>query len=81
MFETMSSTIQQFLTSFDLLPDSEKRKLAREILRRTFVRSGAHGVDEAEFAALYAEFAADDVDLAEEGIEDYARGLLAEDGP
>jgi hypothetical protein len=31
----MTSSVQQFLQSFDLLPDAEQRELAWEILRRT----------------------------------------------
>jgi hypothetical protein len=31
----MTSSVQQFLDSFDLLPEAEKRELALEILRRT----------------------------------------------
>ena len=34
---------------------------------------------EKRYAALYAEFADDDRRLAEEGIEDYERGLVGED--
>jgi len=35
--------------------------------------------DEEKMAALYAEFADDDRELAEMGMEDYARGLARED--
>jgi hypothetical protein len=31
----MTSSVQQLLQSFDLLPDTEKREVAWEILRRT----------------------------------------------
>jgi DNA-binding GntR family transcriptional regulator len=36
-------------------------------------------LDEAQLAALYAEFADEDRELAEEGMSDYAKGLLRED--
>ena len=77
----MSTSIQKFLASFDQLPDSEKREVVTEILRRTFTRKGSPRIDEAELAALYAEFAADDIDLAEQGMGDYAHGVQSEDGP
>lgn len=38
-----------------------------------------HEADESQLAALYAEFAAEDRSLAEEGMEDYAEGVLKED--
>ena len=36
-------------------------------------------LDETELAALYAEFAEEDRELAEEGMSDYAAGLIRED--
>lgn len=36
-------------------------------------------LDDAQLAALYAEFADEDRELAEEGMEDYAHALAAED--
>jgi hypothetical protein len=36
-------------------------------------------LEEAQLATLYAEFAEEDWELAEEGIADYASGLLQED--
>ena len=36
-------------------------------------------LDEAQLAALYAEFADEDRELAEEGMSDYVKGLLRED--
>jgi len=38
-------------------------------------------LEEAQLATLYAEFAEDDQELAEEGIAEYAQGLLREDAP
>ena len=36
-------------------------------------------IDETQLAVLYAEFADEDRDLAEEGMSDYAEGLMKED--
>ena len=36
-------------------------------------------VDEPRLAALYAEFADEDREMAEEGMVDYAKGLVEED--
>ena len=38
-------------------------------------------LEEAQLATLYAEFAEEDRELAEEGIAEYAQGLLREDAP
>ncbi len=73
----MSTTAQEFLKSFELLPDPEKREVAFELLRRVFVP--AEELDDEQVAALYAEFAEEDRNLAEGGIEDYERGLVVED--
>ena len=74
----MSSNSQELLKSFDLLPDIEKRQVASEIMRRTFSLD-RKVTDEAELEALYASFAEEDSDLAEEGMEDYGKGLTTED--
>lgn len=72
----MSTSSQEFLKSFDLLPEPEKREVASEIMRRAFA---SRELDDAQLAALYAESAETDRKLAEEGIEDYERGLASED--
>ena len=74
----MSTSSQELLKSFDHLPASEKREVASEIIRRTFALD-RHQLDEMQLTALYAEFADDNRRLAEEGIEDYERGLVGED--
>ena len=74
----MSTTSQELLKSFDHLPPAEKREVASEIIRRTFALDRDQ-LDETQLTALYAEFADDDRRLAEEGIEDYDRGLVGED--
>ena len=42
-------------------------------------RAKAPRLSDTELAALYAEFAEEDRQMAEEGIEDYAYALAAED--
>jgi hypothetical protein len=74
----MSIDSQEILKSFEHLPPSEKREVASEIIRRTFALD-RDGTDDAQLATLYAEFADEDRRLAEEGIEDYQRGLVGED--
>ena len=75
----MSTNSRQILDSFDLLPETEKREVATEIIRRTFTLDRIEDLNEAQLAALYSEFAAEDRDLADEGLDDYARGLASED--
>ena len=75
----MSTSGQDLLESFDHLPDPEKREVASEIIRRAFAADRDIELDEERLAELYAEFADKDRRLAEEGIEDYERGLLGED--
>jgi hypothetical protein len=73
----MSTTGRDLLKSFELLPDDEKREVASEILRRTFASTAE--LDDSQLAALYVEFSEADRKLAEEGIENYERGLVVED--
>jgi hypothetical protein len=73
----MSTTGEELLKSFDLLPEPEKHQVASEILRRTLASNTE--LDEAQLATLYAESAETDRKLAEEGIENYERGLASED--
>lgn len=75
----MSTASQDLLKSFEQLPSSEKREVASEIIRRTFALDREQ-LDEIQLTALYAELADDDRRLADEGIEDYDRGLVGEIG-
>lgn len=70
-------TVEELLKSFDLLPEPEKQQVAAEILRRKYASPSE--LNEAQLAALYAEFAEADRKLAEEGIEEYGKGLVSED--
>jgi hypothetical protein len=67
----MSTTGEEILKSFDLLPEPERHQVASEILRRTLACNNEF--DEAQLATLYAESAETDRQSAEEGIEDYGR--------
>ena len=63
------------------LSDMELAEVAEYLAFLRF-RARAHAAppfDTAQIASLYAEFAAKDRDLAEEGIGEYACGLAAED--
>jgi hypothetical protein len=75
----MSTSSDEILRSFDHLPLSEKRAIASEIIRRMFATPAKSELDETELSALYAEFAAEDRALAENGIGEYAAGLAKED--
>ena len=74
----MSIDSQELLKSFEHLPPSEKREVASEIIRRAFALDRDPN-DDAQLATLYAEFADEDRQLAEEGIEDHQKGLVGED--
>lgn len=67
----MSTTGEELLKSFDLLPEPEKREVASEILRRTYAPTCE--LDESQLSALYSESADEDSKLAEQGIEDYEK--------
>jgi hypothetical protein len=73
----MSTTREEILKSFDLLPEPEKHQVASEILRRTLASNTE--LDETQLATLYAEAAGTDRELAEEGMGDYEKGLASED--
>src|SRR5258708_4718416 len=72
---------EQVERDIGMLPETELRQVAdylsflkyRGRRRRIFVP------DDATLAALYAEFGEEDRQLAEEGMEDYAKALAAED--
>jgi hypothetical protein len=72
----MSTSSQELLKSFDLLPEPEKREVAYEIIRRAFALDRKTEWDEAQLVSLYSDFADEDRALAEEGMENHERGLL-----
>jgi hypothetical protein len=73
----IGATVEDLLKSFDLLPEPQKHQVAFEILRRAY--PAPKEFDDAQIAALYAECADADRNLAEEGIDDYEKGLVLED--
>lgn len=73
----MSTTGEELLRSFDLLPEPERHQVASEIMRRAFASTTE--LDETQLALAYSEYGEADRKLAEEGIEDYERGLVSED--
>jgi hypothetical protein len=75
----MSTGGQELLRSFDLLPEVEKREVASEIIRRAFSLDRNVAIDQEELETRYASFAAEDQELAEQGMEDYGKRLTTED--
>lgn len=74
---------EQVVQELDNLSEAELRQIAEYMafLRfRTRIRPMPE-LDETQLAVLYAEFADEDRNLAEEGIADYAEGLVKEDTP
>ncbi|OGC09226.1 hypothetical protein A2V82_10925 [candidate division KSB1 bacterium RBG_16_48_16] len=72
---------EQVAKTIDRLSEPELKQVA-EYLSFLKFRSRVQKtqpVDEKKLAALYAEFSGQDHQMAEDGIEDYHKGLLAED--
>jgi len=74
----MSTSVPDLLDTFDRLSPTEKRKAASAIIRRAFALD-RHEINDARLAALYAQYHDDDRRLADEGIQDYEKGLVGED--
>jgi hypoxanthine phosphoribosyltransferase len=70
--------LEQVVEEMKTLNEAELQDVATYLAFLKF-RSKTNPTQEAQWAALYAEFAEEDRKLAEEGMEDYARGLLQED--
>ena len=75
----MSTSGQELLRSFDLLPEVEKREVASEIIRRAFSLDRNSALGQEELEACYTSFAAEDQELAEQGMDDYGKRLTTED--
>lgn len=74
------STKEQVLEEIETLSEAEIKELAEYLaFLKHRAQSRLHVVDESRLAALYAEFAEEDRNLAEEGMSDYAEGLMKED--
>lgn len=72
---------EQVTQELDSLSEAELKQIAEYV---TFLKFRARvkatpAPDETQLAALYAEFADEDRKLAEEGMSDYAKGLIKED--
>lgn len=74
------STKEQVLEEIETLSEAELKEVAEYL---EFLKFRSHNksrvLDESQLAALYAEFAEEDRSLAEEGMTDYAEGLMKED--
>ena len=74
------STKEQVLEEIETLSEAEIKEIAEYLaFLKHRAQSRLHVVDESQLAALYAEFAEEDRNLAEEGMSDYAEGLMKED--
>ncbi|GFP24415.1 hypothetical protein HKBW3S09_01882 [Candidatus Hakubella thermalkaliphila] len=72
---------EQVTQELDSLSEAELKEIAEYV---TFLKFRARvkarpALAETQLAALYAEFADEDRKLAEEGMSDYAKGLIKED--
>ena len=72
---------EQVTQELDSLSETELEKVAEYVafLKFSIRRRPMPSFDETQLAALYAEFADEDRELAEEGVSDYADGLTKED--
>ncbi|HEX8070354.1 MAG TPA: hypothetical protein VF546_10410 [Pyrinomonadaceae bacterium] len=74
------STREQVLEELETLSEEELEEVAEYLaFLRYRARSKPPVLDDAQLAALYGEFADEDRELAEAGLEDYAADLQAED--
>lgn len=75
---------EQVAHDLDGLSEAELKQVAEYLAFLRFrsrlkSTSSLSGLTETQLADLYAEFAAEDRKLAEEGMSDYAEGLMKED--
>ncbi|HEX5708743.1 MAG TPA: hypothetical protein VFX96_15700 [Pyrinomonadaceae bacterium] len=74
------TTKERVIEEINGLSEEEVREVAEYLALLKLRARGAPPVsDEAQLAALYAEFADEDRRLAEAGMNDYAKGLAEED--
>ncbi|MDT4895293.1 MAG: hypothetical protein QOH25_370 [Acidobacteriota bacterium] len=71
---------EQVVAELKTFTEAELKEVAEYLAFLKFrARRAAPALDETQLAALYAEFADEDRNLAEEGVADYAVSLLEED--
>ena len=74
------STKEQVIEEIEALSEAEVKEVAEYLAFLKYrSRSSPPAADESQLGALYAEFAEEDRDLAEEGMANYAEGLMNED--
>ncbi|MEK6405906.1 MAG: hypothetical protein AABN34_02965 [Acidobacteriota bacterium] len=75
------STREQIVREIDTLSQAELEHVARYVafVRYQSLINAIPAVDENQLATLYAEFAAEDRQFAEQGMSDYAVALAKED--
>ena len=74
------STKEQVLEEIQTLSEAEIKEVAEYLAFLKYrSQNRPRVIDESQLAALYAEFAEEDRNLAEEGMADYAEGLMKED--
>jgi beta-xylosidase len=75
-------TVKEYVNqALECLDESQLQQVAEYVafLKFRARAKGAGSLDPTELAALYAEFADEDLSLAEEGLHDYAEHLASED--
>ena len=71
---------EQVVEELKNLSEVELKEVAEYVAFLKFrARHASSTLDEQQLAVLYSEFADEDRHLAEEGIADYAQGLMEED--
>jgi hypothetical protein len=71
---------EQVVEELKTLSEVELKEVSEYLAFLKFrARRTAPTLDEGQLASLYAEFADEDRNLAEEGMADYATGLMEED--
>lgn len=74
------STKEEILEEIETLSEAEIKEVAAYLAFLKYRSQNKRStVDETQLAALYAEFAEEDRNLAEEGMSDYGEGLMKED--
>ena len=74
------STKEQVVEQIEMLNEAELKEVAGYLAFLKFrARNTTPALDEAQLAALYAEFADEDRNLAEAGMAEYVEGLSEED--